>query len=242
MEPCQFSETQFSFCFTFEFIEKFSKKEVNPIFLSTYNEGKIGGFDVKIDGNIFFQYKIPKYYKSAKKTKLKHWNVFDHDYYNIKIETNNNQFNLLKKLKSEDINNQVYYATPGFHINEDFKKHYCDKQIIDNSCLFNIIEFPEPNSGHHDLIYSPLQDKAMLFSEPVSIKKADQFLLIEFTKSQKEKLTIIKQALKIRSILTQYDDNDFLVKLNDNEPLNFIQGVHYYLLFMYDIHWFPIKK
>jgi hypothetical protein len=77
MKTCEFSETQFSFCFTFEFIEKFSEKKINPIFLSTRNEGQDnGGFDVNIDGNIFFQYKIPKYYKSLQSKNTKHWSVF----------------------------------------------------------------------------------------------------------------------------------------------------------------------
>lgn len=243
METCQFSETQFSFCFTFEFIDKFSDKKTNPIFLSTFKEGKEkGGFDVNIDGNIFFQYKIPKYYESLQTKNSKHWSVFNHDYYRIKIETNKTQFDLLKKLKLVDINNNVYYATPGFHIEDDFKKHYCGKKIIDKSCIFDITEFPKYNSGHHNLIYSPTEDKAMLFSDPISIKKLDQSLLNNFTKPQKEKLTIIKQALKIREILVEIDNNDFLVKLNDNQQSKFIEGIHSYLSVMYNIHWFPIKN
>jgi hypothetical protein len=82
----------------------------------------------------------------------------------------------------------------------------------------------------------------MLFSDPISIKKVDQSLLNKFTKPQKEKLTIIKQALKIRKILVEIDNNDFLVKLNDNQQSKFIEGIHNYLSVMYNIHWFPIKK
>ena len=243
MESCQFSETQFSFCFTFEFIDKFSEKKINPIFLSTRKEGQDnGGFDVNIDGNIFFQYKIPKYYKSLQKTNSKHWSVFNRDYYKIKIETNKTQFKLLKKLKIEDVNNKVYYATPGFHIENDFRKHYCDKKIIYQSSIFDIIEFPNYFSGHHYLVYSPSEDKAMLFSNPISIKKVDQSELFGFLNHQQQKRTIAQQASYIRKILLEFDDNDYLLKLNDNEPLNFIQGVYNYLLFMYDIHWFPVIK
>ena len=63
MKKCEFSETQFSFCFTFEYIKMFYPSGPIPIFPNTVKEGREGGgYDVKVDGNIFLQFKIPKFY------------------------------------------------------------------------------------------------------------------------------------------------------------------------------------
>jgi hypothetical protein len=92
------------------------------------------------------------------------------------------------------------------------------------------------------LVYSPIENSAILFSNPISIKKVDQSLLNEFFPQKKSKLTIMQQALKIRKILVEIDNNDFLVKLNDNQQSKFIEGIHSYLSVMYNIYWFPIKN
>jgi hypothetical protein len=137
MQYCEFSETQFSFCFSFEYIKQFFPFVPLPIFPNTVDEGRVGGgYDVQINGNIYFQFKIPLYYDLVSNFWRRDWNVFGHEYYKIKLDTDGYQFKLLKDLQAPG--NEVYYATPEFHTSRDLSTNYISDKIVSNSGIFSL--------------------------------------------------------------------------------------------------------
>lgn len=239
---CEFSETQFSFCFTFEYIKQFFPVIPLPVFPNTVVEGRAGGgYDVEILGNIFFQFKIPTYHDIKSIRNKKHWDVFGKAYYKIKIDTSSQQFKLLKALDKPE--NKVFYATPEFHLWTSLTDYYQHEHIVDNSALFPIQNFPVPIGGYHHMIYRPDYNFGQLFSEPTRIIKLKTINPTElFNREQREiKMTIYKQALEIRKVLLTIDSEIIDKTLfNENNQIEFVKSVHNVLLTRYNIHWYPV--
>lgn len=150
---CDFSETQFAFCFTFEILKNYPNL-VMPQFPNTVQEGRRGGgYDVAIDGSIFIQFKIPNYHKRKND-------------YKIKIDTECKQHALLKELKKPA--NCVYYAAPKFHTSDDLEKFYNSNLIERNSALFSIEDFPN-NAVHKHVTFSRSGTQGTLHSNKESI-------------------------------------------------------------------------
>lgn len=238
MTKCEFSETQFSFCFTFEYITQFFPVVPLPIFPNTFWEGRPGGgYDVKINGNIFFQFKIPTFHDSIYRP---YWDVFGHEYYKMKLNTDGNQYQLLKALASPS--NEVYYASPEFHTIVNLHRNYSTSSIVSSSGIFNVSTLPPYGSGKHHLIYSPSHTWANVFSEPYRVEKIQSINPTEiFRENLDKELTIFSQALKLRSLLMEYKDNYELLQDDKNTP-NLVRIIHSLLLTKYDIHWYPIIK
>ena len=114
MPKCEFSETQYSFGYTYEFMNNYIPwSDTFPFFPSTGMEGKTGfGYDVLINHNLFFQFKIPFYVTKNHKNTKDQWNAHKKAYYRISINTDENQFKQLKDLKMP--NNEVFYCAPEF--------------------------------------------------------------------------------------------------------------------------------
>lgn len=239
MTKCAFSETQFSFCFTFEYIYKYISGATRPFpfFPNTVNEGRLdGGFDVRIDKNIFFQFKIPTYHTNASEI---YWNKFHNPFYKIKLNTKSKQFQLLKDIKSKDIENKVYYSTPEFHLNPDIFNHYDAKTIVQNSAIFPIENFPSYGSGYHHLIYRPSVDYGYLFSDnPKKIHKIDNEELYKKI-NPTIRHTIFQQALSLHELLIQGKYLKFY--LNSNEQMKFVRKI-FIVLLGYRIFWLPIPN
>ncbi|MES2396318.1 MAG: hypothetical protein V4549_09960 [Bacteroidota bacterium] len=242
MKPCDFSETQFSFCFTFEYIRQFYPNIPLPIFPNTVEEGREGGgYDVQINGNIFFQFKIPIYYDKVSNYFRRDWNVFGHDYYKIKLETDQEQYKLLKALQMP--NNEVFYATPEFHNKSDLTTLYNSDQIVANSGIFSLSNLPTYNSGYHHLIYSPSHSWGKLFSDPIEIKKTISINPFELFSESKFNMTIYSEARRIGNILKKGDYKiSGAVSLNDNKPDQFVKEIYTILLTEFDIHWYPVMS
>lgn len=239
---CEFSETQYSFCFTFEYIKQFYPIIPLPFFPNTVVEGRTGGgYDVEISGNIFFQFKIPTYIHIRSTRNREHWDVFDKPYYKIKLDTNSSQFKLLKKLEKPE--NKVFYATPEFHTKLSLSTFYQYNQMVENSALFPIQNFPASMSGYHHLIYHPNHDNGKLFSEPIIIDKIRIINPYElFARDERKiKMTIYKQALEIKEILKAigHEIADNLL-FNENRPIDLVILIHNVLLTKYNIHWYPV--
>jgi hypothetical protein len=204
-------------------------------------EGRTGGgYDVKINGNIFFQFKIPEHITRPNSQNARQWPIFNQSFYRIKIDTNSRQFELLKDLQNPS--NRVYYATPNFHTETDISTKYQYDQIVNSSSLFPIQNFPPYNSGHHQLIYRPDNRLGTLFSEPTKIKKEENINPFELFKDRKEDtVTIFEQSRDIFKVLKS---KGFLIQgdlpFNDNKPADFVKAVHNILLTQYNIHWYPV--
>ena len=240
MQACEFSETQFSFCFTFEYIKQFFPHVPLPIFPNTVDEGRIGGgYDVNINGNIYFQFKIPVYYNLVSNFWRRDWRVFGHEYYKIKLETDEEQYKLLKALQSP--NNEVYYSTPEFHTIADLSNFYAFDRIVLKSGLFSLGDLPPYGSGYHNLIYSPRHAWGRLFSDPIEVKKTKFINPVELFPEGRIDLTIFDQAKIIRNILTEGKYKiigDF--SLDENKPDQFVKEINTILLAIFNIHWYPI--
>ena len=240
MQECQFSETQFSFCFTFEYIKQFFPFVPLPIFPNTVDEGRAGGgYDVQINGSIYFQFKIPVYYDMVSNFWRRDWDVFGHEYYKIKLETDGYQFKLLKDLQTPG--NQVYYATPEFHASTDLATYYNSDNIVSNSGIFSLSDLPAYRSGYHHLIYSPLQTWGQVFSEPTKVNKVKSINPFELFSDSKGELTIYQQALRISKILmSQGHELSYDFEFNSNKPEQLVKEVYTALLTEYDTHWYPV--
>ncbi len=240
MQPCEFSETQFSFCFTFEYIKRFFPAIPLPIFPNTFDEGQLGGgYDVKIKGNIYFQFKIPVYHDLVSNFFRRDWNVFGHEYYKIKLETDGYQFKLLKDLQSPG--NEVYYATPEFHTTNNLGTLYSSDTIVTNSALFPIDHFPAYMSGYHHLIYSPRYNWGRLFSEPTNIKKLKSIDPFELFSDDRNDLTIYQQAVRLSQIIKGQENSlNGKFEFNANNRIQLVKEVYTALLTIYNTHWYPV--
>ncbi|MBI2792322.1 MAG: hypothetical protein HYX61_10205 [Gammaproteobacteria bacterium] len=220
---CEFSETQFAFCYVFELINNNPERFVMPWFPNTVQEGREGGgYDVNINGSLFLQFKIPEYLKTKQK-------------YKIKIDTNHKQYVLLKELKRPA--NLVYYCAPKFHEEYKIRELYNDKMIGENSVLFPIEEFP--NDGeYHKLKYEYISGEnhtyGVLSSDPKKISSVSDVFSGNFkpdrmSLNQKANFVLNNIVSKIEHIpnVKQINDVDWLFSL---------------LLLHYNILWIPIKS
>ncbi|WP_133256951.1 hypothetical protein [Hymenobacter edaphi] len=242
MESCEFSETQFSFCYTFEYVRQFLPFVPLPIFPNTVEEGRVGGgYDVEIAGSLYFQFKIPTYHDKVSNFFRKHWDVYGHDYYKIKLNTDGEQFKLLKDLKRLSLGNRVFYATPEFWQIPALSSHYSGDRVLANSALFAIEDLPAHGSGYHHLIYSPRHSLGRLFSDPTDVKKLKNVNPFELLVDSGKPETIYSQARRISIMLRerQFISSE-MFELNDNNPVQLVKGVYSILMTHYDIHWFPV--
>lgn len=232
---CQFSETQFSFCFTFEYLQQYSPWSLIPFFPNTYLEGQPGyGYDVSIDGNIFLQYKIPEFITRKNSRNPSQWNSFNSPFYRIKLDTNSEQYRLLKALKT--IDNEVCYVTPEFYKSEEIKQNYLSNNIILRSSIFPIDYLPHYLSGYHNLCYQADKNTAFVFSERFEInKKSISEILYQFEEIDK-KNSIQSEAKRIKKIL----ENVVEIKLEINETTNLENYIKNLLLAKFNIIWIPI--
>jgi|WetSurMetagenome_2_1015567.scaffolds.fasta_scaffold53359_3 hypothetical protein len=237
MKPCEFSETQFAFCFTFELISLFYPR-VLPFFPNTVAEGKPGGgYDVKIGGNIFFQFKIPRYYDKYKR----YWNVFKSPCLKIETYVDSKQFFLLTQLCSADSTNQVYYVAPEFYRQICLNNYYNANEIVKNSAFFGIRDFPRHGTGKHALIYDQPHEWGVIFSQPLRINKQNKQNIIGLhNNTDKNYRTLSEYASHLRNLLIEIapDTSEFLSGINDHATL--IKHIRGILLTNFNIHWYPI--
>lgn len=236
MANCKFSETQFSFCFTFEFIKSFFPVIPLPLFPSTVREGMAGGYDVNIDGNIFFQFKVPRVFTRRTAKVAVRWDRHGKKFYVFKIKTNGKQFELLKGIKTTT--NEVYYCAPEFASIAELEDLYYKYQIVNHSAWFPIEAFPPPNSGNHELTYSAGGTTGVLYSEPRSIEK-------ELIKSPSQRFertgvsTIYKEAQRLIKVIDRIDERVTL-DINRENQNELVKRVHSILISHFNTHWYPV--
>jgi len=239
MNKCQFSETQFSFCFTFEYLKRFIPNIPLPIFPNTVQEGRSGGYDVGINGNVYFQFKIPTFHDTFSNFYRRYWDTFGHEYFKIYLKTDENQYRLLKRLDSGM--NAVFYATPEFYSQSDLAIHYTNDGIVRNSSLFSLQNLPPVNSGYHHLIYSPTKTWGKLFSEPRRIEKINSINPFKLFPEEKKGFSLLEQANYLRSILIENEglseNSRSLLESNKNQ---LVLKVYTVLLTEFDLHWYPV--
>lgn len=242
MIKCEFSETQFSFCFTFEYIRDLFPVPL-PLFPNTVAEGRVGGgYDVQIAQNVFFQFKIPSYHNTPNNYHRKYWNVFHQPYYKLKIDADSTQFKLLKELADQSVLNNVFYSAPGFFTRADLEKYYGNQEIVWNSVQFSVRGMPNHGTGIHRLIYSPDFPMARVFSDSVPITKyggGDLWGIAGTTKAADE--TIFSVANEIRKVILRNADGlDIGALVVDSDPASLVEKIHRFLVVYFDVYWYPV--
>lgn len=240
---CGFSETQFSFCFTFEYMRSNLPAIPFPLFPNTVVEGRDGGgFDVKVGENIFFQFKIPKRGNSVSNSQRKFRNVFNGDWYEVKIDTNSNQFRLLKELANNSMN-EVYYAMPNFHMLCKMRKYYAEGLVERNSSIFNLRDLPPYLSGYHKLIYHENYTNATIFSEPYKLMRVEAARRFYSPRSdfREGAKSMIDNAYDIYSAISRaVGDRGNILLDSSVDDLNIVNYVKSVLLTLFDIHWYTV--
>jgi hypothetical protein len=241
MPKCEFSETQFSFCYTFEFIESYCPWSIIPYFPNTYIEGQPGhGFDVRIDGHLYFQFKIPKHITQQRIANTRQWETFNKAFYRCKINTDEEQYKLLKQLKNPD--NEVFYITPDFHENRVISSHYHTRQIVNNSAVFSIDDLPPYLSGLHSMCYIPGIGFGKMFSEPIEVKRVNILeRIVSINQREKAALNQVEEAKRIQNILIEMKELPEVPNLQQFENnYDLIKAIRGTLLSYFNILWTPI--
>jgi hypothetical protein len=241
MPRCQFSETQFSFCYTFEFIEFYCPWSVLPYFPNTYIEGQPGhGFDVKIDGHLYFQYKIPKYITQRRPGNERQWDSFKSEFYRCKINTDDDQYLLLKRLKQPD--NEVFYITPEFHESNIMSNFYHTRQIVNHSTVFSIDNLPPYLSGLHFMCYSPSTQFGKMFSEPTEVERINIIeRLATINSRETSALNQIEEARRVQKVILAMNNIPEIPNLRQTEDeYELVKSVRGILLSYFNILWTPI--
>lgn len=217
---CHFSETQYSFAFTSEYIRRRRIARM-PFFPTLVQEGRIYGYDVRINYSTFFQYKVPEFFNRRNQGTRKYWEEFGHDYYKIRLNTNSKQFRLLKSLRLGKPHNKVYYATPEFYSQRHFANHYMTRSIEHHSAIFPIDNLPNYQSGYHTLIYHESKNYGVCFSDPKRVQKED----LSDVFYDKGETTLFKTAREIQMIFKEEFKLNGNFKFNESRPFEYIREV-----------------
>lgn len=222
------TEFSYGYAVTDEIVNHHLKGRVNtaPYFPSLQDEGKEGGYDVKVSA-IFLQFKLSDYLKSKKSKEMY---LFGYPYYRMKLRCLkfSKQHYLLCNLERENPN-QVFYIAPEFYEEKDLTNNFIMRKIIDNSALFSPLEIGYLDDEKHYIVFDDRSDFGYLCSDnPLkkSKKKLSNILEIFQEKSLKrlknEMINILNnREVKVSSKIL---DNS---ELNDFEAIN-ILAHHYF--------------
>ena len=170
----------------------------------------------------------------------KEWREFQKPFYRIKLDTDSEQFKLLKALKENRPANVVLYSTPLFIDTPTFDSLYRRRLVVENSGLFALQDFPNHNSGYHHLVYTEADNYGMLFSKPTPIKKRTIRDFLEYTP---DSMTLYDKARIIFSIISdavQKPESSWDIEREDR--IQFVNSIYSILWTRYNILWLPIVE
>lgn len=177
MKP-DFSEFSYGYAVTEELMTLNEGNIIgSPVFPSLYEEGKIGGYDVKIPmvgTPIFLQFKLSHYLSRKNSKEIKN-GLFSSPYYRMHIRPakHSNQHELLRSLESSGEN--VFYIAPEFHSISELNSSYLSSSIISNSVIFSPNEIGKmPDNKEHYMVFTRGNNEAYRCSDEAKlIKKHD---------------------------------------------------------------------
>lgn len=141
-QPCEFSETTYSFCFVHELLETWGVVGP-PLMPNTYQEGQAGGgydaeveFEFESGGLVFVQFKIPE--------AMTHWSsgewaaLGNVPYLRVSLPKRRtgkpqSQHEMLRDLEDQREDSMVMYAFPRFSTVDGLNLAYAEKAIYDDS-------------------------------------------------------------------------------------------------------------
>lgn len=166
-----FSEFTYGFALSHELVSTARGSLIGaPVFPSLIDEGKYGGFDVKIEFMgfpLFLQFKLSEY---MTRSSAEQWWMYNSNYYRMRLMPlrYSQQHSLL--LNWETCGNLVYYAAPAFHLSDEMNKNFLNSTIVENSMFFLPSEIgPLPDGNDHCITFIPKENHGFLWSEPKKI-------------------------------------------------------------------------
>lgn len=155
MNP-DFSEFSYGYAVTEELVASLKASIVGaPIFPSLYEEGKIGGYDVKIPligKPVFLQFKLSSYLE--RNNSKEHRNgTLAVPYYRMHLrpKKHSDQHQLLFDL--ECAGESVFYIAPEFHLPSELNEFYLNKSVIENSAAFSPKDIGELDDEEHYVVF-----------------------------------------------------------------------------------------
>lgn len=157
MKP-DFSEFSYGYAVTEELVHQYGSAVIAaPTFPSLVEEGKTGGYDVKIPlvgTPIFLQFKLSDWMK--RKTAKEYKNrLMPLPYYRMHLRPtrHSDQHNLLMQL--EAAGETVLYIAPEFHLPSELNAYYLSKTVIQNSAAFSPAAIGVlPTDGSHHVAFA----------------------------------------------------------------------------------------
>lgn len=156
MKP-DISEFSYGYAVTEELVAKFGAKVIAaPVFPSLYEEGKKGGYDVKIPlrgSPIFLQFKLSDRLKrsSAKEHQA---GLISIPYYRMHLRPlkHSDQHNLLLELEQDG--ETVFYIAPEFHLPGELNTFYLSRTVVSNSSAFSPLDIGKlPDDNEHYVVF-----------------------------------------------------------------------------------------
>lgn len=151
-----------------------------PVFPSLIDEGRQGGYDVKLDFQgtpLFLQFKLSDYIniKNCRVQEFKK-GLFNQPFYRMHLRSSrySNQHQLLIDL--ENLHPAVYYVAPTFHEVSELNKAYVQKKILKQSVFISPSAIGQlPDKKEHHIAFQFSGNDAYFLSTPVpiSVLKSD---------------------------------------------------------------------
>lgn len=175
MKP-DFSEFSYGYAVTEELVTQQKALVLGaPTFPSLIEEGKAGGYDVKIPligSPIFLQFKLSD--------RLERSNAKEHQdglmnvpYYRMHLRPtkHSDQHNLLMSLEASG--ETVLYIAPEFHLPMELNSHYLGRTVVANSAAFSPLSIGKlPTDGPHYVVFAPgAAPSYRCSSQPVQLPK-----------------------------------------------------------------------
>ena len=171
-----FSEFSYGYAVTEELATKNKAKVIAaPRFPSLYEEGRKGGYDVKIPlagTPVFLQFKLSDYLERRNAKEFRK-GIMDVPYYRMHLRParHSDQHQLLLDL--ENSGESVFYIAPEFHLPVELNRHYLSKNVVANSAAFAPSDIgPLPDDNDHYLVFEKRKTIGFFCSkEPKKIPK-----------------------------------------------------------------------
>ena len=169
----KFSEFSFGFALTHELVTVFPRlSEAVPTFPSLREEGREGGWDVRLSGRgffVFLQFKLSDY---MVRESAKQWPQFNRPYFRFPImpSKHSNQHELLLKCERSSPTHFVYYAAPAFNFPNELNDAFLHRRAVSRTAFVrpsSIGNLPD-NNEHYIAFDGP--HNFYRYSEPVQIE------------------------------------------------------------------------
>ena len=196
---CEFSETQFLFCFLRELLNK--NHQISMPFIPTQRKEKTLGYDSRLKNGFhvfFIQFKVPESRISLKAKYYKDFNSLPYYCFKIHNKSNNNQHQTLTQLAKKNPGS-VYYCTPAYNTYIELEKSFDSNQIIINSKFIDCghKNLQNLSTGDHCITFQNNCNKGYIHSNKSEVDMFDYNTIVEksmYISDEEEFVSRIKET------------------------------------------------